>query len=955
MGSVMGVLGQRAEQVYFALDTSGKEAARQMFLRLITLGEGIEDTRRRALRSELASISHLPPEPGMVGQGQGTSAMEAAIEAFGKSRLLSFDRDPLTRSPTVEVAHEALLREWKRLREWLDASRIDVRLQRQLAAGASEWADAKQEASFLLQGARLAQFEDWATGGNIALTQEERLFLNTSLAERQKRHEEEAARQRRELVAAQSLADAQRQRAEAEERRAQEKTRAAAKLSRLAVILILALFVAGVLAVAAAGFARDAIQKTRLAASRELAAAAVNNLDVDPERSVLLALEALSKADTLEARNALHQALPDLHILRTISAHTSAVTGVAYSPDGTLIATSSADKTVKVWDAASGMLRYSLTNQDVIWDVSFSPDGKFLATSGYIDVTLWDTATGNKLFTLSGASPGAATGFDIGVGRVDFSPDGTRLAVADMDGVPKVWDLSTRSVALELAGHKTTCKAIAYSPDGKLLATGSDDGVVKLWDSQTGQERFSLTGNKPLVRGVAFSPDGTRLVSIDEGSVLKVWEVATGKELLNLDTLSAGGFRTALFMPDGKRLVVVGYDGMTRLVDAATGRLLLTLAGHTSTVTDAAIRADGLRLATVGADGTLKVWDPGPGRELFTFQGQTSAINGIAYNPTAPSGVKGDQLATASEDGTVKIWDPGSGQLLRSLDSQGHPQAWSSLAYSPDGMQVAAGSNDGAVSIWDVATGQPVISLASHTNMVRAIAFSPDGQRLASGSLDGTAKVWDLKSGQVLTTFRGHIHPEGTAQTNAVYSLAFSPDGKHVASGGFDAVRLWDSSTGQELLSMPGEGAALIFISLCFSPDGKLLAIGQFNSLAVLRDVATGQLVSILSGHSSAIPFLTFSPDGSRLATASFDRLVKVWDVKTGQEMFSLYGNTSNVNSVSFSPDGTRLAAGGVDAAVRIYTLRMQDLLALARSHVTRKLTLAECQKYLHVEQCPAP
>jgi WD40 repeat protein len=239
--------------------------------------------------------------------------------------------------------------------------------------------------------------------------------------------------------------------------------------------------------------------------------------------------------------------------------------------------------------------------------------------------------------------------------------------------------------------------------------------------------------------------------------------------------------------------------------------------------------------------------------------------------------------------------------------------------------------------------------------MVRGIAFSPDGQRLASGSLDGTVKVWDLKSGQALTTFRGHIHPEGTAQTNAVYSLAFSPDGKHLASGGFDAVRLWDSSTGQELLSMPGEGAALIFTGLCFSPDGKLLAIGQFNGLAVLRDVATGRLVSILSGHSSAIPFLTFSPDGSRLATASFDRLVKVWDVKTGQEMFSLFGNTSNVYSVSFSPDGTRLAAGGVDAAVRIYVLRIEDLLSLARSRVTRKLTLAECQQYLHVAQCPAP
>jgi WD40 repeat protein/DNA-binding SARP family transcriptional activator/tRNA A-37 threonylcarbamoyl transferase component Bud32 len=967
IGGVMGALGRRAEEVYASLDPSGQEAARQLFLRLVTLGEGVEDTRRRVLRSELESLL-----PAISNQKSGIGNV---IEAFGKSRLLSFDRDPLTRGPTVQVAHEALLREWKRLHEWLEASRADVRLQRLLAAAVSEWTNANREPSFLLQGARLAQFEGWATGATLALTQDERAFLDACLAERQKRETEEAVRQRRELEAAQKLA-------ETEKHRAEEQARAATELRQRAVYLTVALAVAAVLAMAAALFgqraqsegnranaeklaalnagatavaARDRAEtEAHIATSRELAAAAVNNLQVDPERSVLLALQALSTADTLEANNALHQALPELHILRTIPAHDSAVTGAAFNPDGTRIATSSADKTAKMWDAATGKLLFTLMTNETVWDAVFSPDGKRLATSGFTEVILWDAATGQKQFTLSGKSPGAATGFDIGVGRIRFSPDGTRLAVANMDGVPKVWDLSTRTEVFSLTGHKQICKAIAYSPDGKLLATGSDDGIVKLWDAQTGKELLTLTGHKPLVRGVAFSPDGTRLVSVDEGAVLKVWQVATGQELLKLDNPTAGGFRSAVFMPDGKSLVAVGYDGTARMWDAASGRQLLTLAGHNSTVTDVALSpappdggTSGMRLATVSADTTLRIWDPGPGRELLTLTGHTAGVNGVSYNPD------GTRLATSSDDGTVKIWNPASGQLLQSFAPSGQQHPWGCLAYSPDGKRVAAGSNDGVASVWDAASGTQVITLTAHTNMIRGVAFSPDGTRLATGGLDGTAKVWDIESGKALVTFSGHIHPEGTTQTNSVWSVAFSPDGKRVATGGFDAVRVWDADTGQELLSLPGEGNALIFTGLAFSPDGKLVAVGQFNGLAVLWDAATGKLLRTLSGHSAAIVYVAFNSDGTRLASASFDKLAKVWDVKTGQEITSLYGNASNVTSASFSPDGTHLATAGTDETARIYTLQMEDLVKLARSRMTRSLTTEECRKYLHVETCP--
>jgi WD40 repeat protein/transcriptional regulator with XRE-family HTH domain len=944
IGGVLGALGRRAEEVYASLSQPAQAAARQLFLRLVTPGEGAEDTRRRVLRLEVDSLV-----------GDQPATIHNVVDTFGRARLLSFDRDPLTRGPTLEVAHEALLHRWSRLHDWLRSSRADVRMQRLLAAETAEWLRGERDPSFLLTGARLAQFEAWAESSELALTEDERAYLDASLHERQRQQAEEGERQQRELEAAHKLAEAEHQRAEAETRRAEEQAHSAGKLRQRAVYLALALgaslvlvFVAVWLGLLANQNAQAAQEQTRLATSRELAAAAVNNLQADPERSVLLALQAISKTNTLEARNALHEALPELHILLNVAAHHSAVTGVAYSPDGSRLATSSADQTAKVWDAATSATLLTVAMDKDIWDVAYSPDGKILATSGFTEVVGWDAASGQKLFSLAGQTVGAASGFDLGVGRIAFSPDGRRLAAANMDGVPKVWELSTGTVVFSLTGHTAICKGIAYSPDGRYLATGSDDGVVKLWDAGSGGAVFTLTGHTALVENVAFSPDGARLASAGEDARVIIWDVATGKATLKLDNPSASGFRGALFTLDGKNVIAVSYDGTARMWDATSGRQLLTLAGHTSTVLDLAISPDGQRLATVGADQTLRMWELRPGRELLTLVGHTAGIDGVAYSPD------GARLVSASNDGKVKLWDPVSGEEQMTL--AGAPHRWSSVAYSSDGRYVAAGSWDGVAGVWDAATGSEVITLTGHTNSLRGVAFSPDGKRLATASLDGTAKVWDLSTGQASVTFSGHTHPGGTAQSNSVWCVAFSPDGKRIATGGFDNVRIWDSVSGQELLSLSPEGNALIIAGVAFSPDGKWVAAGQFNGLVLVYDASSGQLIYKFSGHAAAVAQVAFNARGTLLASASFDKLAKVWDLATGQEVASLYGNASNVMSVSFSPAerGAYLATGGTDGTARIYTLKMDELVRLARSRVTRSLADEECRKYLHVEQCPS-
>jgi hypothetical protein len=204
-GGVLGTLAHRADDIYAGLDEAGRAAARQLFLRLVTPGEGTGDTRRRVLRAELEDLAAASSEAGENIIQSPKTGIRDVIDQFGKHRLLTFDRDPVTRTPTVEVAHEALIREWGRLRGWLNQSRADVRMQRQLAAAAESWRDAGREVSYLLHGSRLTQFEAWVAETGLALTAQEYAFLDASLAERDRRRAQEEARSRRELETAQKL------------------------------------------------------------------------------------------------------------------------------------------------------------------------------------------------------------------------------------------------------------------------------------------------------------------------------------------------------------------------------------------------------------------------------------------------------------------------------------------------------------------------------------------------------------------------------------------------------------------------------------------------------------------------------------------------------------------------------------------------------------------------------
>lgn len=902
IGGVLGALGRSAEAIYSSLDEEGKSAARQLFLRLVTLGEGTEDTRRRVLRAELEDLSMVH------------SPWSIVIDIFGKARLLTFDHDPITRGATAEVAHEALLREWSRLRGWLDESRADIRLQRQLAGMVNEWQKADRDASFLLTGTRLEQFEGWSANTSLLLTQDEKAYLAAGIAERDRRETEERIRQQRELENAQKLAEAERQRAE-------EQTLSASQLRKRAVYLAGALAVALFMAVAAVLFGRQAQTASRLATSRELAAASISNLEIDPERSILLALEALGASRTIEAEDALHRAVQASRLQMVIDAHEpGAASIVAFSPDGKHLVSAASDETVKIWDLTTGERTLRLDGHFA----AYSPDGSQLAVVAPDGrVGMYDPATGKQI-----QAPGQ---IDAKL-SVAFSPDGSRLLTVAYGNLPKVWNPKTGRELVAFPGHTDFIGGAFFSPDGRRILTASDDGTARVWDAQSGAQLLELGGQPGFVWSAAFSPDGKRIATAS-GNEAHVWDAATGEELFTLTAHKNEVFAVA-FSPDGSRLATGSLDRTVKIWDATSGAELFTLAGHSGAVYGLSFNPEGTRLASSSDDGTVRLWDVSPSREFLTLSLRDSGGQ-VAYS------ADGSRMATSGENGAIKIWDARTGSDLMTLPGSG--TFIKDLLFSPDGALLFSAGADSRLQAWDPATGSLLTELPAHSGPLNGLAITQDGACLATVSDDYKAKIWAVSNGVVssepLLTLE---HP------GSVYAVAFNRDGSRLVTGAQDgAARIWDTVTGREILTLRGHTDAVSAVT--FNADGSRVATSSWDGTGRVWDASTGQQLFELRGHTNGVTSIGFSMDGSRIATVSRDGTAKLWDAVTGNELLTFAGDGTGLNDLAFSPDGKLLATGG-DNGVRVYLLQLDDLIALARTRVTRGLTGDECRKYLHLD-----
>ncbi|ABW31911.1 WD40 domain-containing protein [Acaryochloris marina] len=573
-----------------------------------------------------------------------------------------------------------------------------------------------------------------------------------------------------------------------------------------------------------------------------------------------------------------------------LEGHTDAVLALAYSPDGSTLATASSDKTVKLWSKEGSLITTLEGHTDLVLALAYSPDGSTLATASYDKtVKLW-SKEGSLITTLEGHTDAVLA--------LAYSPDGSTLATASSDNTVKLWS-KEGSLITTLEGHTDAVLALAYSPDGSTLATASSDNTVKLW-SKEGSLITTLEGHTDLVLALAYSPDGSTLATASSDNTVKLWS-KEGSLITTLEGHTAAVGDLA-YSPDGSTLATASDDKTVKLW-SKEGSLITTLEGHTAAVGDLAYSPDGSTLATASRDNTVKLWSK-EGSLITTLEGHTDLVLALAYSPD------GSTLATASYDKTVKLRSK-EGSLITTLE--GHTAAVLALAYSPDGSTLATASSDNTVKLWSK-EGSLITTLEGHTDLVNTLAYSPDGSTLATASRDNTVKLWS-KEGSLITTLEGH--------TDAIWALAYSPDGSTLATASDDnTVKLW-SKEGSLITTLEGHTDAVG--DLAYSPDGSTLATASSDNTVKLWS-KEGSLITTLEGHTYAIWDLAYSPDGSTLATASRDNTVKLWS-KEGSLITTLEGHTDVIWALAYSLDGSTLATASRDKTVKLWNFELEDLL----------------------------
>lgn len=895
-GGVHGAIAHTAENVYSQFSTAEQAIVRNIFLRLTEYGEGTEDTRRRASFDELTSST---------ADAENTRII---LNKLAEARLVTLRED------SAEVAHEALIREWPQLREWLSEDREGILLHRRLTEATREWELLEHDPGSLYRGARLAQANEWVTQNPKALNTQEKRFLEASNQRQLQEQRDREAQQQRELETAQKLAATEKARAEEQTRaanRLRTRNRAITTVGSLALILALLAGLFGVqsnrnAAEAESNFNQAEAQRLALEANRLLQAGG------NSEQIALLSLRSMQTQYTPEGDAALAAASRLNYPRQLFVGHSDFISSVAYSPDGMYVLTGSNDETVRLWDARTGEELYQFTGlMEPVDTVGFSPDASSILASSFDGTTLmWEIRSGKELHRFDGS------------GAV-YSPDG-QTVLTIRDNSVNLWSVTTGQKQQKYTipeGNEVYYPVL--SPDGNYLLAGDSAGIAHLWDIRTHQEVQKFTGHTSFVFWVAFSPDGKYVLTGSFDATARLWDIYTGKELQRFS--HTNNVYCVVFSPDGETIFTASGDNTARWWDAQSGQELGRFTGP-APIFSISVSPDGKFLLTGGDDGVAWLWEIQPRTELPSFD-NNDMISAVAFSPD------GKTVLTGGNGNIPRLWDAVSGQKL--LDLVGHTNMINyGAAFSPDGKHVLTGSIDKSIRLWDIQTGEEIYKIVEDEE-VQSVAFSPDGKYFAA-AINGVARLWDSETGEKVRDFEG--------ADLGLYRVTFSPNGQYVAAASHDGARLFDVSNGRLIRQFSGQN---ILHGVAFSPDGRYLVTGGYDDQkAWLWDVNSGQNVRQFTGHTDMIWATAFSPDGNYVATASADGTARLWDVQTGQELRRFIGHTAGVEGVAFSPDGKYLLTGSDDGTALLWDVDYHTTIDYLCSVLLRDFTDEERAQY---------
>jgi WD40 repeat protein len=902
IGGVSGALAQRASEIYSTLNAEDSELTRQAFLRMITINEDGTATRRRIDWTELQLGIQHPDK------------LNAVINAFSRYRLLTSDRDPVTRTPTLEIAHEALIAAWAQLKIWIEQNRFDLQKRQLLRLAVDEWKNSRRDRSYLAIGARLAEFETLLNHPIISLNPEELAYIESSVQQR-----ENAARRTRFIIATLAISTV------------------------VTLILAVLAFTSQQRAEEARTIAlqeRDRANITaQVARSRELAASALSN-GGRHDLALLLAVEAARTAPTYEAMNSLLTSLQtDPFIERYLYGHTDWVRSVSYNSDGSVLVSGGGDGSIIRWSPADGSpIGDPIAAHDgAVTAVAVSADDRLIASVGTDGIArLWDAADGVLLAELDEAQAE--------LWSVALSPDASLLATGAASGEILVWNIETRAIAYRIpAAHSDIVYHVAFNPAGTRLASGGGDNLVRVWDASNGTpvgEPFS--GHTNWVLTLAFSPDNAVLLSSGADARVLVWDYETGEILGELATGHRNWVRDIELNDDGQIVATASLDGTIRVWNLQSGQQIVPpLTAHTDAIWSIDFAPGELRIASGSADQRVLLWHlilPQRPGSLVINAGQS--INAFAISEQSRRyAATGDGSGGGSSN--LIVWDANADTILHTLPQRAGQQVLR-IAMSPDGSLLASATTDSTITLWDMDTGTIHGTILSHDGLVvSGLVFTPDNQQLISVDESGKVVRTSVSTAvQIPTAILG--------SDSGVTSLAISPDGLLLAIGGRDAtVAVWNLAS-ETLVLQPSIIHEDAVITLAFNHAGTRLLSGGRDNQIVVWDLTTGQAQrETLTGHTDWILSLAVSPDDALFASAGRDNTIRLWDFENLRPIGTPFiGHQDWINGLFFIADRTLLASSRNGAVIE-WSVDFNTWVSQACSISNRSMTPGEWQQFM--------